>query len=143
MTWSIKLSKGKKGQLIQQLMSIKASIKPHRLDAKQYFSINSNMRYETVIDWVRKIAEQAWWDSDHSGAHKKHRNLFYRVKENCNWAHHTDNDPRYKYAATDSNQQQLVTDLRQLLVTLGVLDDAKTADDAADEVAGAMQNMHV
>jgi hypothetical protein len=50
MPWSIQLSKGKKGQIIQQLMAIKASIKPHRLDAKQYFPISSSMRYEAVID---------------------------------------------------------------------------------------------
>jgi hypothetical protein len=140
MVWSIKLSNGKKQQLIQQLMDIKASIK---LDANQYFPINSNMRYETVIDWVRKIAEQAWFASDYNGKHKQHKPLFAQVKSNSNWAHHTDNNPKYVYTATDSNQQQLVTDLRQLLVSLDKLDKSKAADDAAGILASAMQHMRV
>jgi hypothetical protein len=141
MVWSIELSNGKKLQIIQQLMDIKASLDSRRLNANQYFPINSKMRYETVIDWVRKLAHQAWFGSDYRGVHKKHKNLFHKVNSNCNWAHHTDNDPEHRYTAEDGNQQQLVDDLKLLLTQLGVLTAA--ADDAADALTSAMQAMHV
>jgi hypothetical protein len=146
MVWVIDLTNGKKLAIIKQLMSIKGSLVKSLLHPTNRFPINTNMRYEMVIDWVRKLADQVWWDSDYKGIHKKHTSLFTRVKSNCNWAHHTDNDPRWPmYKATDSKQQQLVDDLRELLSHLGVLsqDQDAAADDAADFLSSAMQRMHV
>jgi hypothetical protein len=144
MVWTIDLSNGKKKEIISQLMSIKASLDSNKLNPTACFPINSSMRYETVVDWVRKLVEKAWWASDYKGVHKMHEHLFRKVNVNCRWAHHSDNHPEYHYTATDSNQQQLVEDLQKLLTNLGVLKAGNAAeDDAAAELCSALQSLCV
>eukprot|EP00775_Hariotina_reticulata_P009397 gene9397-9561_t len=138
---------GTKGKLIAKFMIVRSILQENNVNLdKLDYIINSSMRYETVAEKSRKLLDWLWNAQGYGNRAKQLRDVYFKVKADNNWSHHSSNDPTHKhYDVTVNNQRRLLENMELFLGGCGLsmpeggLGLSSLDDDCADELCRELE----